>query len=113
MGVLRFPEWQELCENALLEPDPEKLFQRIIVAETAIFHRLQDSTGRLENVELEAMDDVLNRLRCLIENTFMLPDGQERATARPVQAPIGRSRPNEKKRRTQPLAQTRIGEAWN
>jgi len=74
MSVLRLPEWQKLCEDALLESDPKEIFQRVIVAEAAIFHRLQQLTSSVESSELEAIDAMLNNLRCLVVNSFMLPD---------------------------------------
>jgi hypothetical protein len=97
MSVLRFPEWQKPCEDALLEPDPEKLFQRVLVAETAIFRRLHGLARGPENTELEAMDEMLNSLRCLVANTFMLPDVVERVTKRPLRIPNSRPWPNEQK----------------
>jgi hypothetical protein len=30
MSALRFPEWQEPCEDALLEPDAKRLCQQVI-----------------------------------------------------------------------------------
>ena len=57
MSVLRFPDSQKPCEDALLESDPEKLFQRVIVAETAIFHRVHGLTSTPGNIELQAMDE--------------------------------------------------------
>ena len=66
MNILKFPEWQRLCEEALSERDRAKVFQRVVAAEMAIFRRLQElRTGR-ENVELRAMDATLQRLRLLI-----------------------------------------------
>jgi len=86
MIVLRFPEWQKPCEDALLEPDPEKLFRRVFVAETAIFQRLHGFTGSSDNPELEAMDDMLYSLRRLVANTFMLRDGEGKAVTRSLQS---------------------------
>jgi hypothetical protein len=78
MSVLTFPDWQKPCEDALLESDPEKLFQRVIVAETAIFHRVHALTSAPGNIELQAMDEALKRLQYLIAYTFALPTGEER-----------------------------------
>jgi hypothetical protein len=70
----------EPCEDALLEPDPEKLFRRVLVAETAIFQRLQGFASSPENLQLKAMDGMLSRLRRLVAKTSMLPDGEEKVT---------------------------------
>jgi hypothetical protein len=29
-GALRFPEWEEPCGDALLEPDAKRLFQQVV-----------------------------------------------------------------------------------
>jgi hypothetical protein len=87
-----------------LEPDPEKLFQRVIVAETAIFHRLHKLSNTPENAELRAIDEALRNLRRLIANAFMLPIDEETATNRPLRMPNNRSRPNRDKRQTQSFA---------
>jgi hypothetical protein len=77
MSVLRYPKWQKSCEAALLEPDP-KLFQRVIVAENAMLRRIHDFAGSPENIELDAIANMLKSLRCLVASAFMLPDGEER-----------------------------------
>jgi hypothetical protein len=104
MIARRFPEWQKPCEDALLEPDPEKLFRRVLVAETAIFQRLQGFASSPENLELKAMDDMLNSLRRLVANTSMLPDGEEKVTKKPLRIPNNRLQPNRVKRQTQVFA---------
>jgi hypothetical protein len=75
---LEFREWQKPCEEALLESDAKKIFQRIVVAEAAIFHRLRGATGRVDSSELEAIEAMLNKLRSLIANSFAFPDRHER-----------------------------------
>ena len=77
MSVLRFPEWQKSCEDAFLESDPEKLFQRVIVAETAIFHRIHRLTDPPGHIEVQAMDETLKRLQCLVADRFAPPDNKE------------------------------------
>ena len=66
MNILKFPEWQKLCEEALSERDRAKVFQRVITAEMAIFRGLQDLKTGQQNVELRTMDATLQRLRLLI-----------------------------------------------
>ena len=78
MRALRFPKWQKACEDALLEPDPVKLFQRVIVAEIAMLQRIHDLASSPTNIELDAIADMLKNLRCLVASAFMLPDGEER-----------------------------------
>jgi hypothetical protein len=94
MSALRFPEWQKVCEDALLEPDPAKLFRRVIVAETAIFNRLHIIANSSENIELESIANMLKYFLKLVANTFILPDGEEKETKRPLQIPNNRLRPN-------------------
>ena len=78
MDQFEFREWQKPCEEALLESDAKKIFERIVVAEAAIFHRLRGATGRIESGELEAMEMMLNKLRSLIASSFAFADGQDR-----------------------------------
>jgi hypothetical protein len=92
--ALRYPKWQKPCEDALLEPDPQKLFQRVIVAETAIFHRLYNLANSPENIELRAIADMLKNFLSLVANTFILPDREESDTQRPLQIPHNRFRPH-------------------
>jgi hypothetical protein len=97
MGVLRFPEWQKPCEDALSESDPKKIFQRVAVAEAAIFHRLQRLTSSTESGELEAIDAMLNNLRGLVINSLVLADGRCRnapCSAREVGVALDNVRPN-------------------
>jgi hypothetical protein len=80
LSTLGFADWQKACRNALLERDPEKLFQRVIVAETAIFHRLHDDMASgPEHTELEAMAGMLKTLRRLLATTFTLADGRRKS----------------------------------
>jgi hypothetical protein len=78
MNVLRYPKWQASCQAALLEPDPVKLFQRVIVEENAMLRPIHDFAGSPENIELAAIANMLKSVRCLVASAFMLPDGQER-----------------------------------
>jgi hypothetical protein len=102
MSVLRFPEWQKSCRDALLEPDPEKLFLRVIVAETAIFHRLHDFKKSPGYIELQAMDSMLKNLQRLVANSFTPPGLEEEASARPLGVANIPLKANRAKRQTQP-----------
>jgi len=102
MGVLRFPEWQKACEHAFLEPDPEKLFQRVIVAETAIFHRLHAPANPPGNTELHAIDEALKDLQRLIANAFIPPAGKEGTAGRATRC--SQRRPLRANRQAQPFA---------
>jgi hypothetical protein len=104
MNALRFPDWQKPCELALLEPDPEKLFQRVIVAETAIYRRLRDSTSSPETVELEAIAGMLKNLRCLIAHTFVLSESEEKAATESLQISDNRSKDKRERKQNQPFA---------
>jgi hypothetical protein len=90
MSALRFPEWQRPCEEALSESDPQKLIQRVLVAETAIFDCLHNRRSRPEKIELDAMDKMLEDFLVLISNTFML--SEEKAMTRLLQIPGSRLR---------------------
>jgi hypothetical protein len=61
----------------LLELDPVKLFQRVIVAEDAMLRRIHEFAGSPENVELDAIANMLKSVRRIVASTFMLPDGEE------------------------------------
>jgi len=104
MSGLRFPKWRKLCKEALLEADPERLFLRVIVAETAIFHRLHDMKNIPDNIELEAMDGMLKNLQRLVANAFVLPSGGEWIPDGPLGSTSVPLRPNRPRRQTQPSA---------
>src|SRR5271165_6613381 len=100
MSALRFPAWQKPCKDALMEPDPDKLFQRVIVAETAIYRRLRDSTSIPERIELEAIADMLRNLRRLVAETFMLSD-EEIGAKKPLEISDNGLRVKRAKKQTQ------------
>lgn len=58
-------EWRKLLNEALLETDPEKLKQRVAIAEAAMFERLKalDSTSDAE--ERLALQDATSVLLAL------------------------------------------------
>ena len=106
MSALRFPKWQKPCEDALLEADPEKLFLRVLVAETAIFHCLHDSKISPGNIELRAMDDMLKHFQRLLTNSFTIPEGAEaEAQLKARRKSLGKSRKqNPAEQQSQPSA---------
>jgi hypothetical protein len=66
VSELRYPEWQKPYHDALLEPNPQKLVQRVSEAETAILSRLQEiRIGSDSRMEAQAIEDALNGLRVL------------------------------------------------
>jgi len=63
---IQYPHWQPLFQAALLELEPERLLERIELAEAAISERLRAismSTNHLE--EQRAMGDALSSLRAI------------------------------------------------
>lgn len=73
---LAYPEWQEPLQRALVETDQDKLQQRMIAAETAIFNRQQVIAQNSEQHEGErrAIADALALLRTLKRLTLGYPD---------------------------------------
>jgi hypothetical protein len=72
---LKYPEWQKVLQEALLELDTDKLKQRVAAAETAIFKRLQAiSQSSDHNVERQAIEDALASLRFLKRQSLDFPD---------------------------------------
>ncbi len=70
MSELRYPEWQKPYHAALLEPNPQKLAQRVSEAERAILSRLQEiRIGSDNRMEAQAIEDALNGLRVLKNET--------------------------------------------
>ena len=70
MSELRYPEWQKPYHEALLEPNPQKLVQRVNEAEKAILSRLQEMRiGSDSRMEAQAIEDALSGLRVLKNET--------------------------------------------
>jgi hypothetical protein len=70
MSELRYPEWQKPYHAVLLEPNPQKLAQRVSEAERAILSRLQEiRIGSDNRMEAQAIEDALNGLRVLKNET--------------------------------------------
>jgi hypothetical protein len=81
MDELRYPEWQKPYHDALLELNPQKLVQRVSAAETAILSRLQEiRIGSDNRVEAQAIEDALNGLRVLKNETVKVKRSQNAGT---------------------------------
>ncbi|PYY13449.1 MAG: hypothetical protein DMG61_13320 [Acidobacteria bacterium] len=74
-----YPEWQNEYQAALLELDREKLANRVMAAETAIFNRLQSmSQGTDYQAERQAIEDALASLRVLKRDSLGFPDWEKK-----------------------------------
>ena len=63
-----------MLHEALLEPDPEKLKERVAEAEAAVFLRLQDLAQAQDNsAERLALHDASDALLTLKRNTLRFP----------------------------------------
>jgi hypothetical protein len=63
---IKYPRWEPEFRAALLEPDREKLLERIELAEAAIFRRIQGlSASANDRDERRAIEDALSGLRTL------------------------------------------------
>jgi hypothetical protein len=77
MSELRYPEWQKRYHDALSEPNPQKLVQRVNEAERAILSRLQEiRIGSDNRMEAQAIEDALNGLRVLKNETVQFKRSQ-------------------------------------
>jgi hypothetical protein len=76
VAEIRYPEWQKEFEAAIMETDREKLLERVMAAETAIFERLQDPSQYSDknSSERQAIEDALASLRSLKKNELGFPD---------------------------------------
>jgi hypothetical protein len=63
-AIANYGDWDFLYANALLEPDGDRLPERIAAAETAINERLQAIANR-DNPEKTALVDALRALHAL------------------------------------------------
>ena len=67
---IRYAEWREPYQQALLELDQKKLSERIAAAETAVSNRLRALAGDSNHhAERQAIDDALSSLRVLKRNS--------------------------------------------
>jgi hypothetical protein len=75
VSELKYPEWEKPYQAALVEADPEKLRQKIHVAEWKVFQRLQQvSSDSDHHDERRAIADALNALRSLKRDVLYYPD---------------------------------------
>jgi hypothetical protein len=74
-----YPEWQNQYQAALVELDREKLSERLVAAETAIFNRLQTISQISEHeAERQAIEDALAGLRVLMREKLSFPDWEKK-----------------------------------
>jgi hypothetical protein len=67
---LKYPEWQGLLRDAILEFSPQKLSAKVQKVETAIFERMQAlSCDSDYHHERDALNDALATLRILKRET--------------------------------------------
>lgn len=77
MTGLRYPHWQKPYEEALLECDLQKLREKVMEAENAIFLRLQELSSRTDHhEERRAIEDAIPALRSLLTRKLNYPDGR-------------------------------------
>jgi hypothetical protein len=73
-----YPQWQNEYEAAFLEPEPEKLSERVQAAETAIYERLQQISQNAEHhTERQVIADALAALRVLKRDELGFPDWEK------------------------------------
>jgi hypothetical protein len=76
---LKFPQWEGAWQEALLELDPNKLHDKIVVAEAAIFTRLQElSDDSDHHEERTVLGGAISRMRTLKMEILNFPDWKSR-----------------------------------
>jgi len=81
VSELRYPEWQKPYHEALLEPNLQKVAERVNEAERAILSRLQEiRVGSDNRMEAQAIEDALNGLRVLKNETVKFQRSQNVGT---------------------------------
>ncbi len=79
MEGMQYPEWQKLCQDALVELDKDKLPERVAAAEAAIVSRLQAmKVGDDSLKERQAIADALATLRVLKRESIGYSKGREK-----------------------------------
>lgn len=83
MSEFEYPKWQEPYQQAMLELDSEKLRQKILDAESAIYSRLQqltDGEAHTDGAKEErlAIEDAISSLRVLQKEKLEFPDWKSR-----------------------------------
>lgn len=72
---LKYPEWQTLLQELILEFDRAKLPEKVQKVETLIFERVhQLRQGNDGRSELQAIDDALQLLRIIKRDKLGFPD---------------------------------------
>jgi hypothetical protein len=72
---LEYPTWQKICQEALVELDPDKLKERVAAAEAAVFMRSQELAHNPDaRAERQALRDVTSSLRFLKRDVLKFPD---------------------------------------
>jgi hypothetical protein len=66
-GNGRIPRWKQLCEAAILEPDPAKLLLRVVEARSAVLDQIEPCLAKPSDGEQLALRDALEYLRVLRE----------------------------------------------
>jgi hypothetical protein len=71
-GNGRIPRWKQLCEAAILEPDPAKLLLRVVEARSAVLDQIEPCQiepclAKPSDGEQLALRDALEYLRVLRE----------------------------------------------
>ena len=75
MRDFRYPEWQKSFQDALSEPDNQKLQAKVLVAEWKIYRRLEEiSTNGDHHEERSAIADAVNELLALKVDRLNYPD---------------------------------------
>jgi len=78
MEGMQYPEWQKLCQDALVELDKDKLPERVAAAEAAIVSRLQAMEAGDDSLkERQAIADALANLRVLKRESIGYSNGRE------------------------------------
>jgi hypothetical protein len=72
---VRYPEWQNPLEEAIVERDLAKLRAKVLRVETLIFERLKQLHSSKDGIaEREAINNALNVLRAVKRERLAFPD---------------------------------------
>jgi hypothetical protein len=75
-----YPTWLPEFLAALVEIEPQQLLERVTVAETAIFNRLQAISQSTDSVsEPQAIRDALASLRVIKRDSLGFPDWEKKS----------------------------------
>ena len=73
-----YPTWQHEYRAAVVELDRQKLPERVVAAEAAIFKRLQQlSQDSDSNAERQVIEDALHSIRVLKRDELKYPDWEK------------------------------------